>query len=100
MGLSPTLIIECKQRFYSLDDGEWEQLFDDRGAKRSDVMCEDWAEFAREFCTNPELANESHEAYNFTRRVELTSKVVRDPDHRKGGETHRIHWLEETLGLV
>ncbi|KAL1507762.1 hypothetical protein AB1Y20_007372 [Prymnesium parvum] len=100
LGLNPNLVSECKKRFDSLDDGEWEQLFDDRGTKRSDAMCEEWVEFAREFWTNPELANESHEAYNFTRRAESMSKVVRDPAQRKGGETHRIHWLEETIGLM
>lgn len=62
-------------------------------------MDEDHVEFALEFWTNPELVDENNEVYNFTRQAESTSKVVRDPSDRKS-VPHRIHWLEETIGVI
>lgn len=100
LGLDPAMISKCQARFDALDDGEWEQLFDTRGARRSDQMREEWVEFARQFWEDPELADENDEAYNFTRRAEATSAVVRDPSNRKSGDWHRIHWLEESIVVM
>ena len=38
LGLDARLISACQKRFDALDDGEREQLFDDRQAKRSDTL--------------------------------------------------------------
>lgn len=100
LGLSPKLISECRTRFDSLYDCDWEALFEDRSAIRSDKMPEDWVEFATEFWIEPELADENNEAYNFTRRAESASKVVRNPNDRHSHEVHRIHWLEERVQVM
>lgn len=100
LGLNPKLISACRDRFDSLNDSEWEALFDDRQAIRSDKMDEEWLDFALEFWTEPDLADENDEAYNFTRRAESASKVVRNPEERKSNETHRIHWLEERVQVI
>lgn len=100
LGLNPRLISECRARFDSLTDSDWESIFDDRSAIRSDKLPEEWIEFATEFWTEPDLTDENNEAYNFTRRAESASKVVRNPDDRKSRETHRVHWLEERVQLI
>lgn len=101
LGLDPKLISACRKRFDALTDGEWEEIFALRGAMRSDIMDSEWVEFALAFWTDPDLANENDEAYNFTRRAESASKVVRNPkDRSKESQPHRIHWLEERVGLI
>ena len=41
LGLDARLVSKCKERFDALsNDGEWEALFDDRGAERSDQLDE------------------------------------------------------------
>ena len=42
---------EVCRRFDQLDDGDWEELFDDRQALRSDMMDGTWVEFARKYST-------------------------------------------------
>lgn len=98
--LNPKMITECTKRFDALSDGEWALLFDERQAERSDKMDETWIDFALDFWADPYLTNENNEAYNFTRAAESMSKVVRDPNNRKGGELHRIHWLEESITVI
>lgn len=100
LGMNSRLISSCQARFDSLDNGDWEELFDERGAARSDQICDGWIAFATEFWTNPELADENNEAYNFTRRAESMSKSLRDPKDRKSKERHRVHWLEESVGTI
>ena len=57
-----------------------------------------WVEHARQFYTQPFLANEHGEAYNFVRRSEKSSDEMRDPMDRKSSERYRIFWLEARLG--
>lgn len=63
-------------------------------------MDEEWKEFALKLWTNPDLADENDEAYHFTRSAESMSKALRDPSDRRSGELHRIHWLEESIGVM
>ena len=82
----------AQARFDALSDGEWEQLFDDRAAVRSDVLPELWVEHARSYWTDEFLADENGQAYNFVRRSEKQSDEMRDPLDRKSPERYRIFW--------
>lgn len=100
LGLNARLISASQARFDALDDGEWEELFEERGAIRSDKIPDEWVDFASQFWNDPELADEKNEAYNFTRRAESMSKSVRDPKNRRSTDRHRVHWLEESVGTI
>ena len=68
--------------------------------ERSDKTPELWKEHARQFWTQPYLANEHGEAYNFVRRSEKSSDEMRDPKDRLSTDTYRIHWLEARVGDI
>ena len=101
LGLERHMIAKCQRRFDQLDDGDWEELFDDRQALRSDIMDKTWIEFVRKYWTDSFLANpETGEAYNFVRRSEKMSDEIRDPSDRKSKERYRIFWLEEKINFM
>ena len=101
LGLDRHMISKCQRRFDQLDDGEWEELFDDRQALRSDIMDGTWVEFARKYWTDSFLADpETGEAYNFVRRSEKMSDEMRDPSDRKSKDRYRIFWLEEKVNVM
>lgn len=90
--LDPRMIRKCQTRFDSLTDGEYEELFDDRQAVRSDTLPEAWLDFVRQYWTDPYLADADGKAYNFVRRSESQSDEMRDPKDRKSTERYRLHW--------
>jgi hypothetical protein len=102
LGLNPELIGKCKARFHSLvRDGEWEQLFEERGALRSDRLPDEWKAHARAFWTDEELLHPTlGTPYGFLRSSELAKDQIRDPANRTSKETFRIIWLEARLGDV
>ena len=56
LGLDARLISKCQERFNALaNDGEWECLFDDRCAVRSDLLDEKWVEHALLYWMDPDL---------------------------------------------
>ena len=90
IGLNPRLVSQCKERFDALcNDGDWEQLFDDRGAVRSDELPEEWVEFALLYWTDEDLG--------FVRRSEKMSAAIRDPKDRKAPK-QRLFTLEARIG--
>ena len=90
LGLDPRLVSKCKERFDALaNDGEWELLFDDRCAVRSDELDEKWVEHALLYWTDPDLG--------FVRSSEKMSDAIRDPNNRKA-EKHRLFTLETRIG--
>ena len=98
LGLDPRMIRKCQSRFDSLTDGDWEALFDDRQAVRSDTLPVAWLDFVRQYWTDPFLADADGKAYNFVRRSESQSDEMRDPKDRKSTERYRLHWLEARVG--
>lgn len=100
LGLDRHMVSKCQARFDTLLDGEWEELFDERQADRSDRLPKEWHEFALQFWTDPYLSDEYGQAYNFVRRSERTSDDIRDPKDRKSTERYRIVWLEEKVGVI
>lgn len=100
LGLDSRMISKCQARFDALTDGEWEQLFDERSSQRSDTLPKEWTDFALSFWTDEFLADADGSAYNFVRRSERMADSLRDPQNRKSGETYRIHWLEERIGVI
>jgi hypothetical protein len=90
LGLNARLVSECKARFDALsNDGEWELLFDDRGAVRSDELPEEWVKFALNYWTDEDLG--------FVRRSEKMSDAIRDPNNRKDPKK-RLYTLEARIG--
>lgn len=81
LGLSEKMISKCKERFDSLTDGEWEEIFDDHAKERSDKTPELWKEHARQFWTQPYLANEHGEALQFRASVR---EIVRRDERPEG----------------
>lgn len=100
LGLNPRMVTKCQARFDALTDGEWEQLFDDHQATRSDKMSEVWRDFGLLFWTDPDLADEQGNALNFVRRSERMSDEIRDPANRKSLARYRIFWLEERINVM
>ena len=100
LGLNERLISKCKTRYDSLTDGEWEQLFDDRQAVRSDKMNDDWRNFALQFWTDETMTDEHGNALNFVRASEKASDEVRNPTDRKSSARYRIFWLEERIYVM
>jgi len=101
LGLSAEVIGKCKERFDELqNDGKWEQLFDDRGAVRNDVLPEERKKFALQFWTDAELLNSAGQQYGFVRYSERAKDEIRDPANRTSKETFRIAWLEARVGDV
>lgn len=99
IGLDRRMISKCEERFLALQaDGDWEQLFDDRCAERSDKLKDEWKEFALCFWTEETLADGYDNAYNFVRKSERTKDEMRDPNNRKSKETTRVVWLEARIG--
>lgn len=75
LGLDARLISKCQERFNALaNDGEWECLFDDRCAVRSDLLDEKWVEHALLYWMDPDLG--------FVRCSEKMSDAIRDPNNR------------------
>ena len=100
LGLERHMIAKCEARLEALSDGEWEQLFDDRQAVRSDTMDDAWHVYAESFWTDEEMLDESNNLLNFVRRSESMSDEIRDPKDRKAPERYRIYWLEETISVM
>jgi len=101
LGLNPELIGKCKARFDSLvRDGEWEQLFEERGTLRSDMLPDDWKAHARAFWTDEQLLDVQGQPYGFLRSSERAKDQIRDPANRTSKETFRIIWLEARVGDV
>jgi hypothetical protein len=99
LGLSAELISKCKERFDKLVvDGEWEQLYEDRGAVRTDLLPPAWKEFALLFWTDDELLDLDGQPYGFVRYSERAKDQIRDPANRTSKETFRIGWLEARVG--
>lgn len=94
------MISKCQARFDALTDGEWEELFDNRQTQRSDQLPPVWREFALQFWTDPFLADQHGQAYNFVRCSERASDEIRDPHDRKSSHRYRILWLEERIGVM
>ena len=85
-------------RFDALSDGEWDQIYDDEQKQRSDTTPDMWIDHARQFWTQPFLANEHGAAYNYVRRSEKSSDEMRDPKDRKSPDRFRVLWLEARIG--
>jgi len=71
------------------NDGEWECLFDDRCAVRSDQLDEKWVEHALLYWTDPDLG--------FVRCSEKMCDAIRDPNNRKAPK-QRLYTLETRIG--
>lgn len=100
LGLDRHLIAKCRNRYEALTDGEWQLLFDDRSAERSDRMDADWRAFAMQYWIEPELTDEQGNMLNFVRRSEKASDEVRDPHNRKSNQRYRVVWLEEKIETI
>ena len=62
LGLDAKMIAKCRERYNSLVAGDWEQLFDDRSAVRSDTMPKEHKEFALQFWTDELLTDADGQA--------------------------------------
>ena len=100
LGLDCRLISKCEARYDALSNGEWEQLFDDRQAVRSDTMDPEHIALALYFWKDEFLSDADGQAYNFVRRSEKAKDELCDPRDRKSGVRHRIIWLEERIGVM
>lgn len=90
LGLNRDLISKCKARYDALlNDGDWEQLFDDRGATRSDTLSQEWLDFALGYWTQEDLG--------YVRRSERMSAAIRNPNDRKAPK-ERLFSLEGRIG--
>jgi len=90
LGLDARLISKCQERFNALaNDGEWECLFDDRCAVRSDLLDEKWVEHALLYWMDPDLG--------FVRCSEKMSDAIRDPNNRNAPK-QRLYSLETRIG--
>ena len=89
LGLDAEMIGSCRKRFEALqNDGEWEQLFDERAAERSDTTPNEWLEFAADYWKVDDLG--------FVRTSEKMTDEIRDPDDRKAPK-QRIVYLESRI---
>ena len=90
LGLDSRAISACEERFSALQhDGEWEQLFNDRAAERSDTTPVAWLEFALDYWTQDDL--------QCVRTAESASAEIRNPQDRKAPKK-RICYLEKGIG--
>jgi hypothetical protein len=100
LGLDRRLISKCEARYDALSDGEWELLFDDRQAVRSDTMDPEHIALALDYWKDEYLTDEKGQACNFVRRSEKAKDELCDPRDRKSGVRHRIIWLEERISVM
>lgn len=90
LGLDARMIGECARRFDELrNDGSWEQLYDDRGAERSDKLGQAWREFAVLYWTDPNLG--------FVRASEVARDTIRNPKDLSDRLPYRKHYLQKTV---
>ena len=89
LGLDAEMIRVCRKRFEALsNDGEWESLFDERAAERSDLTPVEWLEFAADYWKVDDLG--------FVRTSEKMTDEIRNPDDRKAPK-QRIVYLESRI---
>ena len=89
LGLDAEMISACRKRFDALNDGDIEQLFDERAAERSDTTPDEWLEFAADYWKVDDLG--------FVRTSEKMSDEIRDPNDRKAPK-QRVVYLESRIG--
>jgi hypothetical protein len=90
LGLNERMISQCQTRFDQLqNDGEWEQLYDTRGAQRSDTFDDAWRNFALQYWTDPELG--------FVRASEVARDVIRNPKDRSDPVQYKKHYLQKGI---
>ena len=90
LGLSPRMISQCAARFDALaNDGEWEQLYDDRCAERADKTPSAWRDLALQYWTDPELG--------FVRAAESARETMRNPDDRSDKQPYRKFYLQKGI---
>ena len=90
LGLDSRMIGKCALRFDELaNDGNWEQLYDDRGAQRSDTTPKEWLDFALLYWTNQELG--------FVRESEVARDTIRNPDDKSDKLPYRKCYLQKGI---